>query len=126
MRAAGLTNFPDPTQGPGGLGFNGIDLTPGGELVVDGITFGGPALAKAQKRCAQYLPPKGPPPKPTAAEQAQAVKLAQCMRHNGVPNFPDPTFGVGQQKPLPPDFNTPAFQHAVSVCGKGGALRIRG
>src|SRR5580704_8511409 len=61
MRANGLKNFPDPTQGSGGLGFNGIIRLPDG-LQVDGITFDGPAAQKALKACSPYFQAKGPPP----------------------------------------------------------------
>jgi hypothetical protein len=53
MRANGLSNFPDPSAGPGSEGFNGILTSVGGHsLIVDGITFAGPALETAQKACA--------------------------------------------------------------------------
>lgn len=123
MRANGVSNFPDPTAGPGGEGFNTIGLGANGVLVVDGIRFVGPALTKAEKACKQYLPGGGaPPPALTASEQAKIVAQAQCMRTHGVPNFPDPSFSGGSPVKAQVAGNginpqSPAFQHAVAACG---------
>jgi len=112
MRANGLSNFPDPSAGPGGgVGFNGLFVEGDGGLVVDGVTFRGPALARAKEGCSVYLPPSGPPPQPSAAQKAQAVAFARCMRANGVPNFPDPTFNGGAaQRALAINPNSPAVR----------------
>jgi hypothetical protein len=130
MRANGLTNFPDPVQGSGGLGFpGGVTKSVEGGLTVDGVSFSGPALKKASQACKIYLPGGGgPPPAPTAAQKAQILKFARCMRANGVPSFPDPNFGAatpGKEKQTLPDTDTPAFKHAGQVCGRGGQLRLR-
>ncbi|HWE14776.1 MAG TPA: hypothetical protein VG365_14735 [Solirubrobacteraceae bacterium] len=124
MRSHGVTNFPDPTNGPGGEGFNGIERTvSGGPLIVDGITFSGPVAVAAEKACARFLTPSGPPPKPTASQKQAALKFAHCMRTHGVPNFPDPTFsssgGPGDKGPLPVNASSPAFKQAQAACGKG-------
>ena len=55
---------------------------------------------------------------------AVAMKLAACMRSNGVPNFPDPNSqGVIQGSGIDP--NSPTFQKAMQACRKnlpnGGA-----
>jgi hypothetical protein len=46
--------------------------------------------------------------------QATALKLAQCMRSHGVPNFPDgpitKSSGINE--------NSPAFQRAFQTCQK--------
>jgi hypothetical protein len=129
MRANGLTNFPDPIQGSGGLGFpGGVTESTEGGLTVDGVSFSGPALKQASQACKIYLPGGGgAPPAPTAAEKAEVMKMARCMRANGVPNYPDPNFGAvpREAKQTLPDVNTPAFKHAVQVCGRGGQLRVR-
>ena len=120
MRANGVPKFPDPTQsGSGGVGFDGLIRDSDGGLTVDGITFDGPALRTAEKACSRYLIPKGPPPNANAAQEAQQLKLAECMRKHGVPNFPDPTNGA--RGPNGPDLNTdsPAFQAASAACGRG-------
>jgi hypothetical protein len=125
MRANGVTNFPDPTNGPGGAGFNGIGRSIGGPptLIVDGKTFSGPVVAKAEKACSRYLTPSGPPPKLSASQKARQLDFAACMRTHGLPDFPDPIFpsGGGIEIRGGPGFNpqSPAFQHAAQACGRG-------
>ncbi len=57
----------------------------------------------------------------TAASTQQAVKFAQCMRSNGVSNFPDPSASgkltidaVANGSSL--NTNAPAFKQALSAC----------
>jgi hypothetical protein len=123
MRTHGVSNFPDPTAGPGGEGFHGVDSSPGSDsLTVDGITFSGPAFQAAQKACKKLLPGGGGPPPPvSAAQRRAAIASARCMRRHGVPDFPDPTFpaGGGILVRVGPgvDPQSPAFQHAQAACG---------
>jgi hypothetical protein len=52
------------------------------------------------------------------------VKLAECMRAHGVPNFHDPSAGGGIQIPNGVNPSSPAFQSAQRACRKllpGGA-----
>jgi hypothetical protein len=56
-----------------------------------------------------------------AASQSQAVKFAECMRDNGVSEFPDPDAsggltidGVLNGSSLDP--NTPVWQNAIAAC----------
>jgi hypothetical protein len=122
MRANGLSSFPDPTQGPGGEGFNGIIRSADGGLTVDGINFSGPALARAQRACSRYLTPKGPPPQLSAAQRKRLLAFAACMRSHGVPNFPDPGSGAGGPRVIngpPPNLSSPAAQTAIRACGHG-------
>jgi hypothetical protein len=121
MRAHGISNFPDPTQGPGGQGLS-ISATPGSAaLTVQGITFSGPAFEKAQKGCSQYLTAKGPPPQPTASDRARMLAFAKCMRANGVPGFSDRAGSVVGAVVAPKrasgNTGSPAFSHAATVCG---------
>ncbi|HET8979325.1 MAG TPA: hypothetical protein VFN87_14270 [Solirubrobacteraceae bacterium] len=58
---------------------------------------------------------------PAASNHAKAVKFAQCMRHNGVSQFPDPSASgkltidaVANGSGLDP--TTPAFKQAISAC----------
>jgi hypothetical protein len=121
MRAHGVTNFPDPTAGPGGEGFNGVGRSNTGVLTVDGITFSGPVAGAAEKAGARFLPPSGPPPRPTAKQMRGALTFARCMRSHGVPSFPDPTFSPAEAKSNGPpggvDPTSPAFTHAAVECG---------
>ena len=126
MRDNGVSNFPDPSAGPGGgVGFNGVGISNTGVLIVDGIVFDGPVAKRAEKACREFLPPGGPPPAPSASQRAAALAQARCMRQHGVPNFPDPTFGSGPSPPLPPP--SPALIRAAKACGAGGSgLRFIG
>jgi hypothetical protein len=123
MRAHGLSNFPDPKQGPGGIGFpGGVALGLNGSLTVDGVRFSGPALKAAEKGCRQFLPGGGGPPPPIPAARRQAMLAnAACMRKHGVPNFADPTFPAhgGALLHLGPgvDPQSPAFRTAEKACG---------
>jgi hypothetical protein len=61
-----------------------------------------------------YSPPKAP-------SQAAVLKYAECMRANGVPDFPDPSgggmvFSVKPGSDLDP--GSPIFQHTSRVCGQ--------
>lgn len=117
MRAHGSSSFPDPSNG--GLT---IMATPGNAtLTVQGIALSGPAFQKAEQACRRYLVAKGPPPEPSAAQRARMVVLAACMRANGVPSFADPASGpvgavIAPKRPSTAG-ESPAFRHAVSLCG---------
>ena len=57
----------------------------------------------------------------TAANVQNAVKFAECMRHNGVSQFPDPSASgkltidaVANGSSI--DTSTPAFNHAITAC----------
>ena len=70
--------------------------------------------------------PTSTSPQNTAAANSQALQFAQCMRKNGVPNFPDPTNG-GSSGPV---FNitkagisdsashAPRFMAKLTECGR--------
>ena len=52
-------------------------------------------------------------------DQATMLKFSECMRANGIPDFPDPSGGglsIRGGGDLDP--SNPAFQHAQKVCGK--------
>jgi hypothetical protein len=58
---------------------------------------------------------------PTATAHAKAVKFAECIRSNGVSEFPDPNssgqfaYGIpSQSSPLDP--SSAAWQHAIGAC----------
>jgi hypothetical protein len=118
MRANGVPNFPDPT--------NGQLLLKAGPGT--GLDPNSPAFQAAAQKC-KSLRPAGIANNPAADAQLQAkgLQFAQCMRSHGVPNFPDPTFsGGGMRLQLKGniDPNSPAFQKAQQDCGSllpGGA-----
>jgi hypothetical protein len=118
MRSHGVPNFPDP--GANGGGFQGGA----------GINLQAPAFAGAQQACQKILGPNTPRTPPTAAQNAAALKFAQCMRRHGVPNFPDPSSSLnppagltlvlrGMEFPVGSAINprSPAFQQAAGACG---------
>ena len=98
MRANGVPSFPDP--GPGGYQRSGINLQ-------------SPAAQSAMNACDKYLPPSGNPPPVPASVRHQELALANCMRANGVPNFPDPDANGDIQFPVTsPIPQSPAFRRA--------------
>ncbi len=83
MRTNGVGAFPDPPAS--------------GELTIDAIANGSsldtnsPAFTRAISACKE-LEPAGFMGQKATPQQADArLKFAQCMRANGVPDFPDPT-----------------------------------
>lgn len=83
MRSNGVGNFPDPGTS--------------GKLTLDGVANGSslntnaPTFTQALSACKDLEPAGFTGSKRTAQQQAAALKFAQCIRTNGVPDFPDPT-----------------------------------
>jgi hypothetical protein len=109
MRGHGMTWFPDPKPGNGGLQ---IRIPPGQDKS---------KVDAAMSACKKFMPNGGAPDKADPAALAQMRQFSKCMRANGVPNFPDPTangemhldsrkVGMG-----PGD---PAFDAASKTCAK--------
>jgi hypothetical protein len=126
MRSNGVPKFPDPQPG-GGFRFRSGA----------GIDRSSPTFKSAQSKCKQFLPPgPGSGPPPSAQTVAHYLKVAQCMRRHGVPNFPDPRTRVPSNPravlggsgvisdiegvilvfPGAIDQQSPAFTHAAAVC----------
>lgn len=127
MRSNGLPNFPDPKASGGFFFHSGAGTNPSS-----------PAFKAAQKACAKFMPGggigSGPPP--SVQTVARFLKIAQCMRGHGVPEFPDPRTSVPSNLHPPAgaarfvisdiegvilvmgsiDTQSPAFTHAASVC----------
>jgi hypothetical protein len=57
-------------------------------------------------------------PTASGSAQTQAVKFAQCMRSNGVTNYPDPSSSGRPQSLNQIDPNSPEFQTAYTACRK--------
>jgi hypothetical protein len=83
MRANGVRQFPDPDAS--------------GELTIDGIAnrssldTNSAAFKHAIAACKDLQPAGFIGHTRTAQEQENALKFAQCIRDNGVQDFPDPT-----------------------------------
>jgi hypothetical protein len=127
MRSNGVTEFPDPGAS--------------GNLTIDGIVNGSsldpnaPAFKQAISACKDLEPAGFMGSKRSPQQQEAALKFAQCMRENGVPDFPDPTpngplidtsripsaAGRGAQ-------SIPGFQAAANKCtaNYSGELGLRG
>ncbi len=82
MRANGVKQFPDPDAS--------------GQLTIDGIANGSSldtnsaAFKQAISACKDLEPAGFTGHKRSSQEQANAIKFAQCIRNNGVKDFPDP------------------------------------
>ena len=107
MRAHGISWFPDPNSGKTSI------MIPKGQ---DHTKFDA-----AQEACKQYLPNGGDRPKPSAEELENARKMAQCMRENGIPNFPDPNPDGGisiDPKKLGASPDSPIWKRAEAACSQ--------
>jgi hypothetical protein len=111
MRTHGVPNFPDPTS-------SGVFLS----RQRNEVDRSSSQFASANKACLHLLPNGG---EPTSAQTqqglAQELKLAQCMRSHGVPDFPDPQLQPHNRISLRvggPGFdpNSPQYQAANSAC----------
>jgi hypothetical protein len=82
MRDNGVSEFPDPGAS--------------GQLTIDGVLNGSsldpstPAWKEAIGACKDLQPPGFTGHKRSAAQQKNALEFAQCIRDNGVKDFPDP------------------------------------
>lgn len=107
MRENGVPDFPDPQINNGTMGL----------LLPDSVDK--QKAEAAQKKCKQYLPNGGETPKGDPQMVEQIRKFAQCMRENGVPNFPDPddsgSIRIGGDGLSPDD---PKMKAAQQTCSK--------
>ena len=85
MRSNGVSEFPDPGAS--------------GQLTIDGIANGSsldlstPAFKQAISACKDLEPAGFMGSKRSPQQMDAALKFAQCMRENGVNDFPDPVNG---------------------------------
>jgi hypothetical protein len=129
MRANGVPDFPDPSASGGFLFRKGAGVDPGSS-----------AFKAAQSKCRGFLPDIGGPgsgPAISAQALARWLKIAQCMRRHGVPDFPDPRTAAPANPqaalgrgggvisdiegaifvfPGTVDQQSPAFTHAAAAC----------
>lgn len=82
MRNNGVSQFPDPNAS--------------GELTIDAVANGSgldtnaPAFKQALSACRDLEPTGFTGRTRSSQQQAAGLKFAQCIRSNGVPDFPDP------------------------------------
>lgn len=85
MRSNGVSKFPDPSGS--------------GKVTIDGIVNGSsldpssPAFTQAISACKALEPAGFTGSKRSSRQQQAALKFAQCIRANGVKDFPDPVNG---------------------------------
>jgi hypothetical protein len=79
MRANGVSDFPDPNAS--------------GEFPSYGVSVSPAVWKRAGAACKALQPPGTLSAKLTPAQESAALKFAQCIRENGVPDFPDPVSG---------------------------------
>jgi hypothetical protein len=83
MRRNGVSQFPDPGAS--------------GKLTIDAVANGSsldtstPAFTQAVTACKDLEPAGFTGSKRSSLQQQAALEFAQCIRANGVPDFPDPT-----------------------------------
>lgn len=83
MRANGVSAFPDP---PASGAFTIDQAVNGSSLDPNSAAF-----KQAISACKHLEPPGFTGAKVTPSQRTARLKFAQCMRDNGVPDFPDPT-----------------------------------
>jgi hypothetical protein len=87
MRGNGVGDFPDPAAS--------------GSFTIDGVANGSAldpnsaAFKRALEACRNLEPPGFTGAKVTPTQEIARLRFAQCMRDNGVPDFPDPTHPPG-------------------------------
>jgi hypothetical protein len=116
MRVHGVPGFRDPALKRSALG---VGVSQG----VSASVAQSPAFNSAQHACETLLPPgsQGPGNQPvSAAQHAQMVKFAACVRARGVKNMPDPDANGVFHLPSVIDQNAPAFQSAIKRCIPNG------
>jgi hypothetical protein len=120
IRANGYPQWPDPNDQ--------------GQFVMrrdQGMSFNDPQRQAAMEACQDLRPPGmgGGGFAGDAEERMEMLlEIAQCMRDNGVPGFPDPSPGggtmlIGPETDINP--SSPTFQAAAQICLanlQGGAM----
>jgi hypothetical protein len=111
MRAHGIPNWPDPTQG------GAFDKT---KLQRLGVSVSR-VRALEEGACNHLLPDTGASKNITAGDRVDYLKAAACMRRHGITGFPDPTFANGSVKfniPSSINPNSPQVVSALPICRK--------
>jgi hypothetical protein len=126
MRSHGVPNFPDPSAGSGGgLQIQATQRNGQGQtMTVNGVPVNAPAFQSATNTCQKYMPKPKLKSGGITQLKANALKYGECMRSDGVPNFPDPKVqsgpngGAGVQITVGSgiDPQAPAFKAAQQKC----------
>ncbi|MGW7689177.1 hypothetical protein ACWGMA_09920 [Streptomyces asiaticus] len=104
LRDNGVPDFPEPAAD--------------GSILLDpssGIDVKGDAYKKAEKAC-ERLMPEGRRASPPPGGMPDLTKYVDCMRKNGVPDFPDPKGGGFAPEEAGIDVKSPEFRDAHKAC----------
>jgi hypothetical protein len=125
MRENGVSEFPDPDAS--------------GNLTIDQIANGSSldtstaAFKQAISACRDLEPPGFTGGKRSPEQQKAALKFAQCIRDNGVKDFPDPTpdgplVDTSRMPGSPGARSIPGLQTAMEKCSAiySGELGLKG
>jgi hypothetical protein len=107
MRDNGVPDYPDPDPtGRQGAGHDTFDRDD-------------PTFKAANEKCRGLLPAGGEHETPGPEAITGLLKFAQCMRDNGVPEFPDPDAnGAFPKEAEQGSHDDPKFQAASEKCRK--------
>jgi hypothetical protein len=111
MRSHGLPRWPDPTSG-GEFDKSKLRQLPYSVSQVRAVQDG---------PCNHLLQAPAAGPAITAADRADYLNAAACMRSHGIADFPDPTFRTGGvQTNIPSSVNqdSSSFRSAAAICTK--------
>ncbi len=105
VRSHGVPNFPDPNSS--------------GNLPASSkqIAHNSPQFAAAANDCRHLLPNSGNGPTPAQWQQilGDMVKFARCVRHHGMPNWPDPTYDTHGRPVFNVDIDPTSLQFSTEI-----------
>jgi hypothetical protein len=102
-RTHGDPSFPDPTYDPSDGKWH-FAVSPG------------TVPAATRQACQHLFPSVNPSPPVPQAQFQQLLRLAECLRQHGVPNWPDPDPDGGFGLPPALQTKTPAYARAAQAC----------
>lgn len=104
MQSHGVPNWPEP--GPGAV------------AAMRKVDFSTPQFKAALKTCQALVPQVGETPSTPLPQKvlSEALKYTQCMRSNGVPNWPEPTSTYYVAPPSGSEATSPTVQRAAQAC----------
>jgi hypothetical protein len=118
MRDHGITNFPDPQRHGRNLDIDADAL---------GVDPSSPQYQAAEDAC-EYLLPQNDAAEGAEPDTEAMLAYAQCMRDNGIANFPDPTSNGFELDGDEVGIDTPQFRAAEEACqdllGDGGSTEV--
>jgi hypothetical protein len=124
MRSHGVPDFPDPNS-QGAFRIQPVQVHNGVQTVSQDLQPSSPASQAAQRVCGPF---GSAGRQVTAVQEKQEFRLtleaAECMRANGVPNYPDPKWLNGSidanyNPSLNINASSPAYLKAEKKCAHG-------